>query len=540
MHNKVDVKNHPFLDRINIDFRHLVHDTTGDENLKHEFAQSVIESDDVVEISPQKDTEEENIVQDILEEGPTDHSSAHEPKASNKDAFDTFVAQNVEDMELQEPYSDLADAPSVEEVKVAPHTHEEARCLEVIRELCSPTVIYSLCSEQWVHRKEGLELIQKYVDRCGSKLEKMPMAEIIDEFYAVAVILRKFFDDRVAPVYFAAYDCFRALLKVYGHYVSGERVEQLLRSMVTPLLTSMGGEATGTNRRTQKEACRCVLRVARLTHLDGLGVIIPLLSDEAIPLRPRLALLKLLVQEFRIETSSNGNCGSAISADLVMGICQPALANADDKVRKAAVDNIGIAYGMVGKMIKTLITDVKPAMLKVLETKFAEIDGIEPPPSASRQESVKKPKTKKGLGRKSSGGGENILNLAPLSLKKGSSFSRHDSFNKGAVFGNGGMECEIYVKERKEVHPSMSPQHNSPDDGKTTKPAAYTHSDDLEGINRKLFIDSFGGDDYGNAGSQVSHAKPKKGASTPNKGSNAPGHPSAGLDSRFVISESVC
>jgi hypothetical protein len=307
--------------------------------------------------------------------------------------------------------------------------------------------------------------------------------------------------------------------------------------MVIPLLTSMGGEATGTNRRTQKEACRCVLRVARLTHLDGLGVVIPLLSDEAIPLRPRLALLKLLVQEFRIETSSNGNCGSAISADLVMSICQPALANSDDKVRKAAVDNIGIAYGMVGKIIKMHITDVKPAMLKVLEKKFAEIDGTEPPSSVTKQDSMKKGKSKKGsdLGRKCSGS-ENIMNLAPVNLKKGGSFSRMGSFNKGSNFGNGGMECEIYVKEKKENCSSVSPQHSSPDEPKR----ADSHTDDLEGVNRKLFIDSFGTNaEYGNGSNQPSTGKPKKGTSTP-KGNITPGQPSAGLDSRFVISESIC
>lgn len=461
-----------------------------------------------------------------------------------------------EDMTLQEPFAEPIGSPTPKE-EVSPYAAEEAACLEIIRDLCSPTVSYSLSSDQWAHRKEGLELIQKYIDRCGSKLDEMSNAEIVDEFYAIGVILRKFFEDRVAPVYFAAYDCFRALLKVYGSLVSGSRVEDILRSMVIPLLTAMGGEATGTNRRTQKEACRCVLRVARLTHLDGLGVVVPLLTSTSIPLRPRLALLKLLMQEFRIEDSSSGNnTSSSITTELVLSICQPALANSDDKVRKAAVDNIGIAYGMVGKAIKMHITDVKPATLKVLEKKFAEIDGTDvPSESAPKEEgvSLKKSRSKK-ISRKGSKGGENIRNLAPVMLSKSDSFAK-GSFgraNSGAntSFGYGGMDCEIYVKEKKPVQQERkrdSPQQNSPSPEAWTKQEAPV-TGSLEGVNRQLFVDAFVGDApsaadedaYGHGGSSM-REKMKKGSVTTSRGNSTPGHPNQGtLDSRFVISESIC
>ena len=477
------------------------------------------------------------------------------------------------DMTLEEPFTELISAAMSnpeEEVKISPHEEEETACLEFIRDLCSPTVSYSLSSDQWAHRKEGLELIQKYIERNNKSLPDMPSNTIIEEFYAIAVILRKFFEDRVAPVYFAAYDTFRALLKVYGPYVEGPRVEDILRSLVMPLLISMGGEATGTNRRTQREACRCVLRVARLTHMDGLRLVLPLLTTEDVPLRPRLALLKLLMQEFRIEESSNGNCGSAISTELVMEICQCALSNADDKIRKAAVDNIGIAYGMVGKTIMMHISDVKPAVLKVLERKFSEVDGSEAPagggsPTVGGMKRKSRSK-KNSLSRQGSSGvvgnEENIRNLAPVMLSKGSGSGLGNSFKEPARllsqkslsfaaatagFGHGGMECEIYVKEKPKRLPAVvlpsthSPQQNSPEESGHMEDSQPGGGGGLEGVSRQLFKQS----DSAACAALSPVGGRTKGQHTPSKSGCTPGvsgqlQGQGKMDARFVISESIC
>jgi hypothetical protein len=339
---------------------------------------------------------------------------------------------------------------------------EQQAAFEYIREICSPTVSYSLQSDQWAHRKEGMELIQKYIERNVGPIKKMTEEQCNLEFKWICILIRKYFLDRVAPVYYSAYDCFRALLKVYSSYIHGREIEMILGSMVQPLLQNLGGESTGTNKRTQKEACRCILRIARLTAIDGLGLILNMLKGESNPspsshntistpttgtssplpssstttsgsigIKQKLILLKILINEFSISESSNGNYDSGISTDLVMTICQVGINHSDDKIRKAAVDILCLTYQKVGKNVKMYMTDIKPAMLKVLEKKFIEIDNgggggggalsslssfsstapaalMSSSSSAAATDVSSKTKSKKT---------ENIRNLAPVVLK---------------------------------------------------------------------------------------------------------------------------
>ena len=250
---------------------------------------------------------------------------------------------------------------------------EESSCMESLKQMCSPTISYNLTSEQWAHRKEGIGQIQQFVEDSSSNIKQLSEDVIIHQFSAILIVLRKYFQDRVAPVYFAAYDCFRCLLNVYGKYIfDSKEVTYALQSIIPPLIVSMGGESTGTNRRTQREACRCILRVARLAEIDGLGLIVQLLKVDTIPLRPRLALLKILMQEFSLDDE---NCrGCRLTLKLVFDMSEPSLNHSDDKVRRAGVEAIVLAYSMVGSNVRQYISNVKPAMLKVLEEKFSEID----------------------------------------------------------------------------------------------------------------------------------------------------------------------
>eukprot|EP00603_Paraphysomonas_imperforata_P006896 CAMPEP_0114431780 /NCGR_PEP_ID=MMETSP0103-20121206/10794_1 /TAXON_ID=37642 ORGANISM="Paraphysomonas imperforata, Strain PA2" /NCGR_SAMPLE_ID=MMETSP0103 /ASSEMBLY_ACC=CAM_ASM_000201 /LENGTH=631 /DNA_ID=CAMNT_0001601391 /DNA_START=57 /DNA_END=1952 /DNA_ORIENTATION=- len=312
---------------------------------------------------------------------------------------------------------------------------EEAKCLEAMKQMCSPTITYNLTSETWAHRKEGIEQIQKFVEDSARNLNQVAEEVIIHQFCAMTIVLRKFFQDRVAPVFYAAYDCFRCLLNVYGKYLfDSKEVSYALQSIIPPLITSMGGESTGTNRRTQREACRCVLRVARLTEIDGLGLIIQLLKVDTIAIRPRLALLKILLQEFSLDDESARGC--RLTLKLVFDMCEPALNHSDDKVRKAGVDDIVIAYSMVGDNVRQYICNVKPAMLKVLEEKFDEVDRKKtgaPSPSRGVLSPQKRDDTlsqiqrdkEKKRGKK---GGENIMGLLnPVVLTKTNS-QRGDNF----------------------------------------------------------------------------------------------------------------
>lgn len=389
--------------------------------------------------------------------------------------------------------------------------NEENNALDYIREVCSPTVSYSLQSDQWAHRKEGLELIQKYIERNTGPVKKMTEEQCNQEFTWICIILRKYFIDRVAPVFYASYDCFRALLKVYAPYVHGREIESLLGSLIQPLLQNLGGESTGTNKRTQKEACRCILRIARLTSIDGLGLILNMLKDDTsskqdvvIGIKQKLILLKILINEFSISESSNGNYDAGISSDLVLSICQVGINHSDDKIRKSAVEIMGMTYQRVGKSIKMYITDVKPAMLKVLEKKFTEIDAMNGSNggggpnnfsasfSSSFNESIteatSKPKSKKV---------ENIRNLAPVVIKNSAnsmssrnrllSSTMNSSFSGTAMLSTNADGEENFVvmknpadKRDRELNTSLSSSLSTPllpRDSKALNPATSGNFD---------------------------------------------------------------
>jgi hypothetical protein len=379
---------------------------------------------------------------------------------------------------------------SQDDFEVAANVQDEIElnaAFEYIREICSPTVSYSLQSDQWAHRKEGMELIQKYIERNVGPVKKMTEEQCNVEFKWLCILIRKYFLDRVAPVFYSAYDCFRALLKVYSNYIHGSEIENLLGSMVQPLLSNLGGESTGTNKRTQKEACRCILRIARLTAIDGLGLILNMLSassstasgsgcttistpttgfssspspfapsstsssSAAIGIKQKLILLKILINEFSITEpcgSSNGNGNgngnnydTGISTDLVLSICQVGMNHSDDKIRKSAVDLLCVAYQKVGKNLKMYLTDIKPAMLKVLEKKFNDIDSSGNSNSSSSSFSSTAPAALMGSsnsngdtsssateGRSKTKKTENIRNLAPVVLKHTASSGTGGSF----------------------------------------------------------------------------------------------------------------
>ena len=421
---------------------------------------------------------------------------------------------------------------------------EETNCLESLKQMCSPTISYNLTSDQWAHRKEGIEQIQKFIEDSVRNLKQLAEDVIIHQFSAMIIVLRKFFQDRVAPVYYAAYDCFRCLLNVYGKYLfDSKEVIYVIQSVIPPLITSMGGESTGTNRRTQREACRCVLRVARLTEIDGLGLIVQLLKADSIALRPRLALLKILMQEFSLDDESSRGC--RLTLKLVFDMCEPALNHSDDKIRKAGVEDIVLAYSMVGNTVRQYICDVKPAMLKVLEEKFAELDrkknggssspskggGVLSPAKVDNTLSqIQRDKQKKHGGKK---GGENIMGLLnPVVLTKTDS-SRGDNFmnqlqnsssNGSFLDQQAAIGGKNRVRDNKSNAPYLSSTvgansslgsrlSNGNENPERDSPPTPKHRDDADvsdsdvyggnaGLNRTLFADLAEGS-YGNGGNST-------------------------------------
>ena len=174
--------------------------------------------------------------------------------------------------------------------------------------------------------------------------------------------------DNVAPVNFESFECLRLLLKTQKGKINIS-LTAILSSLIQPLLTLMGGEATGSNKRKQREACRCLLRLSKVNQnrLYGLDLILPFLSNNEIPLRPRLALLKILLNEYQFNTPQ-------LKLHTALSVSLPGLQSPDNKTRKSAISVVVICYELGGKRVLKHLNGLKPATLKVIYTKFIASD----------------------------------------------------------------------------------------------------------------------------------------------------------------------
>ena len=281
-------------------------------------------------------------------------------------------------------------AREVEKERRAREAEEERAALAAARDVYGPVVARNLASARWGDRRDAFEAIRKELEaraRAASSSPPEPEDAVVERFAVSCALLRRGFADRVAPVCFEAFETFRLLLKSHppelgdvlartGESATALRVRAMTSATVTPLLEKMAGEATGTNRRMQREACHTLLRLARTPELDGLAAIVPRLAEAAggtpdtpAALRPRLGAIKLLLAEFGFAKRSG------LKLALAMGLAVPALAIADDKTRKAAVEVVVQCHTLAGrKKVEPFLAPVKPAMLKVLHRKFAEAD----------------------------------------------------------------------------------------------------------------------------------------------------------------------
>merc|ERR1711990_610255 len=91
-------------------------------------------------------------------------------------------------------------------------------------------------------------------------------------------------------------------------------------------------------------------------------------SKEVSAIRGRLELINHLIDDFGFGKSST------ISMQLVMGFVRPHLDATDEKVRRAAIEVTVNCYKHKGDRTNKYITNVKPALLKLLQSRFAELD----------------------------------------------------------------------------------------------------------------------------------------------------------------------
>eukprot|EP00937_MAST-01D_sp_MAST-1D-sp2_P002227 g2227.t1 len=231
----------------------------------------------------------------------------------------------------------------------------------------------------WKEKKVALEVAVERVaaERGGEAgADQVTRARRTRLLAAACVLAQAAAPDSVAPVSLAALDLAAAAFKVLSPHVDAAlwasaelRGAALLGSLVPALLAKMGD----TNKRIQREVCRALVKLAQARSVSGLRALLPFLAHaelngRALPLRPRLAVLRMLLSEFGFQKGK-------LNLTLCMGVAVPALSIADDKTRKAAIAVVVAAHKACrynDKRVERHLKGVKPAMLTILHRKFGE------------------------------------------------------------------------------------------------------------------------------------------------------------------------
>lgn len=279
---------------------------------------------------------------DVTNTTPTDQSS---PKpVSHAEGFSVKQVRRVKvDEEADEPRQKLildAFGFEVQRMLNSKAWDDRAQALAAAREKCDQRQIPASLDEN------------VFVDAC-CKLVLTSLQDKVMPIYFDGLELIKFFFGE----FFKTFDC--------AQEVINNNLEELL-----PLIISK----TADRNARSNEGTRAILCFLAKSPLVGCSPVMahifsPIVNFKEISaIRGRLEIIDHLIDQFGFGKSST------ITMQLVMGFVRPHLDATDEKVRRAAIEVTVSCYKYKGDRTLKYITNVKPALLKLLEQRFAELD----------------------------------------------------------------------------------------------------------------------------------------------------------------------
>jgi len=174
--------------------------------------------------------------------------------------------------------------------------------------------------------------------------------------------------DKVMPIYF---DTLELAKYLFGDFFVQYNPE-VINSNLEELLPIIIGKTAERNARSNEGTRQILTYLARSPTVGCSPVMAHIFtpitnSKEVSAVRGRLELINHMIDDFGFGKTST------ISMQLVMGFVRPHLDATDEKVRRAAIEVTVNCYKHKGDRTLKYITNVKPALLKHLEQRFAEL-----------------------------------------------------------------------------------------------------------------------------------------------------------------------
>lgn len=150
--------------------------------------------------------------------------------------------------------------------------------------------------------------------------------------------------------------------------------QQLVRDGVHALVPIIVSKSSDRNTRSIEGTKSTLVFLARQPLVGCSAVMSSILTTisnakEVAAIRGRLELISQFITDFGFSKSS----GMSLSA--VMGFVRPHLDAADEKMRRYAVEVTVQCYQVKGERTRKFCANLKPALQRLLEQRFAEVDG---------------------------------------------------------------------------------------------------------------------------------------------------------------------
>jgi len=291
-------------------------------------------------------------------------SPKSEKKKKKKAMADAEVASKhqEEPRELATGGEEVLDGNAQEEVNKGPNT-------ELILQVFGFDVLHQLEGKVWDERAQAVQTVRARVaqiDVGDSTFE--------DFFQASCSMAQISLGDKVMPVYLDGLELAKLLL---GDFCQSQPSPELVQEGVHKLVPIIVAKSSDRNARSIEGTQAALVFLARqplvgcqpvMTHM-----LLPIASaKEVAAIRGRLELISQFISEFGFSKSS----GMSLSA--VMGFVRPHLDATDEKVRRAAVEVTVQCYQLKGERTRKFCANLKPALQKLLEQRFVELDGGKP------------------------------------------------------------------------------------------------------------------------------------------------------------------
>jgi len=255
-------------------------------------------------------------------------------------------------------------SPATRPITVTEAAHDASD--KIILDIFGFDILHQLQGKTWDERGQAVQAVRARVvqDDVGSN-------SVNDFFFAGCCVALMALKDKVMPVFFDGLDLAKLLL---GEFTKNHELDkQTLKKELDHLVPVIVAKTSDRNARSIEGTRQALVFLARQPNVGCQQVMSHILTPfsstkDVAAIRGRLELIGHFIDEFGFGKASG------LSLSTVMGFVRPHLDATDEKVRRAAVEVTVSCYSLKGERTMKYCSNLKPALLRLLEQRFAEVD----------------------------------------------------------------------------------------------------------------------------------------------------------------------